>query len=110
MTINEAIAAIEEAGFSANYWAKGEKKRIYIDFNFNGSHRTGGYLCKESSSLVAAPCGKKTKKYQSKLNAFLELPINWGSNKTTISHRQAAARAAYEISIESLYNEFQIGL
>ena len=114
MTIPEAINKIEEAGFTANYWNKFGKQRIYIDFKFNGSHRSGGYLCCEESALKAAPCGKKTAKYQNKLDQFLNFEINWGGEenikRNTITERQAASRAAYEISMESSYNEFQIGL
>lgn len=112
MTIQQAIKKIEEAGFTANYWSKGGKQRIYIDFKFNGSKRTGGYLCKDNSDLKAAPCGKRTAKYQSKLDQFLGLEIEWNSDvvKNNITEKQAASRAAYEISLESSYHEFGIGL
>ena len=111
MKISEAIKKIEEAGFTANYWSKGGKQRIYIDFKFNGSHRSGGYLCKEKSQLKAAPCGRRTAKYQNKLDQFLGFEIDWNNTiKNSITVEQAASRAAYEISLESSYHEFGIGL
>jgi hypothetical protein len=112
MTIQEAIKKIEEAGFTANYWSKGGKQRIYVDFKFNGSKRTGGYLCREKSELKAAACGRRTAKYQNKLNNLLFLDIDWSSSEKKarkITERQAAARYYREEETE-FNNRFQIGL
>jgi DNA primase len=112
MTIQEAIKKIEEAGFTANYWSKGGKQRIYVDFKFNGSKRTGGFMGRDNTNLVAAPCGRRTQKYQNKLNQFLELNIDWNSEEKkgrVITERQAAARYFREKEQE-FNNEFLIGL
>ena len=112
LTIHEAIEIIKEAGFTPNLWEKHGKKRIYINFKFNGSKRTGGFIGRENTELIAAPCGRRTKKYQNKLNQFLELNIDWNSNETkkTITQKQVDAKVAYETSMESDYTYFGIGL
>lgn len=111
MKIKEAIEKIKEMGFNANYWAKGDKQRIYIEFRFNGSHRSGGYVCKDESYLKAEACGKKTKRYQDLLDEVATWKIEWNEESSTgktISHREAASRAAKEMEID--YREFGIGL
>tara|TARA_R110000782_G_scaffold159681_1_gene251774 strand:+ start:528 stop:872 length:345 start_codon:yes stop_codon:yes gene_type:complete len=111
ISIEEAIIKIEELGFNANFWNKHGKKRIYIDFKFNGSKRSGGFIGSENSEAVSSPCGRKTKRYQDKLDAISNFNIDWDSNEVkTITVAQAANKAAYEISIESDYHEFGIGL
>lgn len=112
MTIQEAIKKIEEAGFTANYWSKGDKHRIYIDFTFNGSNRTGGFLCKDGNSLIAQACGKKTKRYQDKLDEIAKFDIEWNTGETKgrkiITEKQAAANY-YKTERENFNREFLIG-
>ena len=114
ITINEAIIKIQELGFTADYWTKNNIQRIYINFKFNGSKRTGGFIGSAKSEAKAALCGKKTKRYQDKLDIISKFNIQWDVTKTeskkTISNREVAIKVAQEISIESDYNYFGIGL
>ena len=110
ISIEEAILKIKELGFNAIFWNKHRKKRIYIDFTFNGSKVSGGFISSENSQAVAANCGRKTKDYQDKLDAISNFQIDWYSNEPkTLTVTQAARKVAYEVSMESNYHELGIG-
>ena len=110
ISIEEAILKIKELGFNAIFWNKHRKKRIYIDFTFNGSKVSGGFISSENSQAVAANCGRKTKDYQDKLDAISNFQIDWYSNEPkTLTVTQAVKKLAYEVSMESNYHELGIG-
>jgi len=77
MKIQEAIQKVTEAGFAATLWEKGGKQRIYVDFMFKGSKRTGGFIGSDRTELKAAPCGRHTAKYQARLDEIAGLEIEW---------------------------------
>jgi hypothetical protein len=88
MTIQDAIKAIEAAGFTAKLWEKSGIQRIYISFNFKGSSRTGGFVGSDKTELVAQACGGATEKYQSRLNEIGKMEIEWAANAAN-SHKVA---------------------
>lgn len=111
MTKSEAIAKIEEMGLTATLWEKHGLSRIYIEWKFNGSKRTGGFIGNDKTELSAMACGKKTKRYEDKLDLISTFDITWlSSAKKVLTSKEASSKAAYEISMESSYNEFLIGL
>lgn len=81
MKIQEAINKIQEAGFKASLWEKHGLQRIYIDFNFKGSSRRGGFIGSDKTELVAQACGGHTAKYQAKLDEIAKMNIEWDRQK-----------------------------
>jgi len=77
MTIQEATQKIKEMGFYPAVWSKGGRTRIYIEFNFKGSTKKGGFIGSDKTELVAQLCGKSTQKYQDKLNEIATWNIEW---------------------------------